>query len=290
MGSICRFLHLGSAFLAASMAIFSTAVADPQKEPIVPRDGAIKLFNGENLSGLYTWLKGHGRNDPQGVYTVHDGVIHVSGEGSGYVATERTYANYHLIVEYKWGEKVDGSGYVRNAGVLLHGTGPDGSHRSGVWMASLECQLAQGCEGDLIVIRGRDEDGNVIPIDITCETVVAADGKTRWKKGGTRVRYSGKQFWWSKHEPFFKERLDTRGKDDVASPLGEWTRVDCICDGDRVTVRINGVTVNEALDGWPTSGKILLQNEGNEIYYRRFELHPLNRDRAANEQRAFHNR
>ena len=33
--------------------------------------------------------------------------------------------------------------------------------------------------------------------------------------------------------------------------------------------------VNEALDVWPTSGKILLQNEGNEIYYRTFELHPL---------------
>ena len=42
-----------------------------------------------------------------------------------------------------------------------------------------------------------------------------------------------------------------------------------------MTIKINGVTVNEAIDVWPTSGKILLQNEGNEIFYRRFELHPL---------------
>ena len=261
----------------------SATAADPQQDPVVPVDNAIILFNGQDLSGLYTWLKGPGRDDPQRVFTVHDRMIHVSGEGMGYVATEKSYANYHLIVEYKWGDKVDGSGYVRNAGVLLHGTGPDGSHKSGTWMASLECQLAQGCEGDLIVIRGQDESGKVIPIDISCETAAAADGKTRWKKGGQKVRYSGKQFWWSKHEPFFKEKVDTRGKDDVSSPLGEWTRVECICDGDQVTIKINGVTVNAAFDVWPASGKILLQNEGNEIYYRRFELHPLQKRDEANE-------
>ncbi len=267
--------HWITTALACSVVGFAAASEEPQEQPISPGDKVIKLFNGKNLTGLYTWLKEHERNDPNRTFTVHDGMIHVSGEGRGYVATEKTYRDYHLVVEYKWGKRVDGSGYVRNAGVLLHGTGPDGSHRSGTWMASLECQLAQGCEGDLIVIRGKDESGEVIPIDVTCETTIAADGKTRWKKGGKKVEYSGRQFWWSKHEPFFKERLDTRGKDDVASPLGQWTKVECICDGDRVTVKINGVTVNEAIDVWPTSGKVLLQNEGNEIYYRRFELHPL---------------
>ncbi|MEE8452865.1 MAG: DUF1080 domain-containing protein [Thermoguttaceae bacterium] len=257
----------------------SVAVAEgPQQDAISPGEKVIALFNGKDLTGLYTWLKGPGRdNDPQGVFTVRDGMIRVSGHGMGYVATEKAYKDYHLIVEYKWGKKTDGSGYVRNAGVLMHGTGPDGSHRGGIWMASLECQLAQGCEGDLIVIRGEDEEGKTIPIDIACETTVAADGKTRWTKGGRKIEYSGRQFWWSKHEPFFEEKLDTRGKDDVASRLGEWTTVECICDGGRVTIKINGVTVNEALDVWPAGGKILLQNEGAEIYYRRFELHPLRR-------------
>ena len=252
------------------------AAEGSRQDAISPGAKAITLFNGKDLAGLYTWLKGQGRNnDPQGVFTVHDGMIHVSGEEMGYVATENAYRDYHLIVEYKWGEKTDGSGYVRNAGVLLHGTGPDGSSRSGIWMASLECQLAQGCEGDLIAIRGLDKDGDPISVDLASETTVAADGKTRWTKGGRKTPYSGHQFWWSKHEPFFKEKVDTRGKNDVASRLGEWTRVECICDGGRVTIKINGVTVNEALDVWPTGGKILLQSEGNEIYYRRFELHPL---------------
>ena len=268
----CRVLLVAWGCLAAVVAAADTA----DEQPISPGSEVITLFSGKDLGGLYTWLKGHARNhDPQNVFTVEDGMIHVSGEGMGYIATDKTYRDYHLVVEYKWGKRADGSGYVRNAGVLLHGTGPDGSHPSGLWMASLECQLAQGCEGDLIVIRGKNDDGRAIPIDVTCETTVAADGKTRWKKGGKKVPYGGKQFWWSKHEPFFKEKLDTRGKQDVASPVGQWTKVECICRRDRVTIKINGVTVNEALNVWPTAGKILLQNEGNEIYYRKFELHPL---------------
>ena len=268
----CRVVLVALACLGAVAAAADTT----DEQPISPGGKVVTLFNGKDLSGLYTWLKGHGRNrDPQNVFTVEDGMIHVSGQGMGYIATDKTYRDYHLVVEYKWGKRADGSGYVRNAGVLLHGTGPDGSHPSGLWMASLECQLAQGCEGDLIVIRGKNDDGRAIPIDVTCETTVAADGKTRWKKGGKKVPYGGKQFWWSKHEPFFKEKLDTRGKQDVASPVGQWTKVECICRRDRVTIKINGVTVNEAFSVWPTAGKILLQNEGSEIYYRKFELRPL---------------
>ena len=159
--------------------------------------------------------------------------------------------------------------------MLLHGVGPDGG-ASGVWMTSLECQLAQGCEGDLIVIRGKDEKGETIPATITCETVIASDGKTRWKPGGAEDRLlrhgsSGGR----STSRVFKEKLDTRGKDDVASPLGQWTRVECICRDDRVTIKINGVTVNECFDRCPPAGKILLQNEGSEIYYRKLELHPL---------------
>jgi hypothetical protein len=245
------------------------------KQPIAPRGKTIEPFNGKDFTGLYTFLKGRGvRREPDEVYRVEDGMIHISGEGAGYVATENEYRDYHLSVQYKWGKRNDGSGYVRNAGVLVHGTGPDGS-AGGAWMACLEVQLAQGCEGDLIVIRGKDDKGKVIPVDISSEVRIAEDGKTRWQPGGKKVRYSGKQFWWSRHEPFFKEKLDTRGKQDAASPVGEWTRVEVICAGSRVTVKINGVTVNEALDVWPGYGKILLQNEGNEIYYRNWRLSPL---------------
>lgn len=262
-------------FVTAYLLMSAVGAADhAEQEPVVPRDAVVRPFNGRDLSGLTTWLKDSGREDPQRAFTVHDNMIHISGGGLGYLATEEAYRDYHLKVEYKWGQRTDGSKYVRNSGILLHAVGPDGS-RGGVWMTSIECQLAQGCEGDLIVIRGTDSDGNTVPATITSETELASDGRTRWKRGGKKTVYAGKQFWWSQHQAGFKELLDTRGKRDVASPLGQWTRVECICAGDRITIKINDVTVNEGFDVHPSAGKILLQNEGNEIYFRNFELYPL---------------
>jgi hypothetical protein len=127
----------------------------------------------------------------------------------------------------------------------------------------------------LIVIGGKEASGRLIPATVTSETVTAADGNTRWKRGGQKTVYSGRQFWWSKHEPFFEERLDNRGKNDVASPLGQWTRVECIAADNRLTIKINGVAVNEFFDVMPAAGKILLQNEGSEIYFRNVVLLPL---------------
>lgn len=242
-------------------------------EAIAPRAGVTRLFNGTNLSGLYGWLKDTKYEDPRRVFSVTNGLLQITGEVAGYLATQKEFKDYHLIVEYKWGTRTYGSKTVRNSGILLHAAGPDGNPSP--WMSSIECQVAQGCVGDFIVIRGKDESGATIPVTITSETVPGPDGRTRWKKGGTPKVYSGRQFWWSLHDPDFKELIDTRGRNDVESPLGEWTRVECVCEGNRITVIVNGVTVNECFDVYPPAGKILLESEGFEIFFRKFELHPL---------------
>jgi hypothetical protein len=244
--------------------------------PIEPRKEIIKPFNGKNLDGFTTWLRKAEREAAKDDYSVKDGMIHIAGKGMGYIATVDAYKNYHLSVDYKWGQRTDGSKYVRNSGILLHAIGPEGNAR-GIWMASIEVQLAQGCEGDLIVIRGKDAAGKTIPVDLTSNTKTAADGRTRWHKSGKKTVYKGRQFWWSDHEVGFKELRDTRGKKDVASRLGEWTRVECICRGDRITVKINGRVVNECYNVFPSGGRILLENEKNEIYFRNFEIRPLTR-------------
>jgi hypothetical protein len=136
-------------------------------------------------------------------------------------------------------------------------------------------QLAQGCEGDLIVIGGKTVEDKPYPATITCLTRVAEDGKTRWQPDGKPAVYSGKQFWWSKHQPFFKELSDTHGKDDVASPLGDWPRVEAICSGKKITIKVNGETVNEAYDADPAAGKVLLQAEGHEVFFRNLEIGPI---------------
>jgi hypothetical protein len=245
---------------------------DEKPKPVTPTE-VVQLFNGKDMSGLTTWLKGEKRKDPDKVFTIHDELIHISGQTNGYIATDKEYRDYRVVVEYKWGEKTYGSKTVRNSGVLLHAVGPDGGFDP--WMSSIECQLAQGCVGDFIVLRGKDEKGAEVPVTFKSETMLGPDKRPRWKKGGEERVFTKGQLWWSLHDPSFKELIDTRGKDDVESPLGEWTKVECICDGDRITVRVNDMTVNECYAVYPSAGKILLQSEGFEIFFRRFELHPL---------------
>jgi hypothetical protein len=242
-------------------------------QPITPVGAPIQLFNGKDFQGLYTWLKDSQREDPSKVFKVENGMLRVSGEPQGYVATVDEYTNYRLLVEYKWGERTYGSKTVRNSGILLHATGPDGGRSP--WMSSIECQLAQGCVGDFIVIRGKDAGGSIIPVTITSDVELGPDKRPRWKPGGTRTVYSSRQFWWSRHDPDFRELIDTRGRWDVESPLEDWTRVECTCTGNRIRVAVNGQAVNECYDIFPRAGKILLQSEGFEIWFRKFELHPI---------------
>jgi hypothetical protein len=245
-------------------------------EPVAP-SAATSLFNGRDLSGLTTWLRDTQHADPRRVFRVTDGMLHVTGEGHGYVATEKTYRDYRLVVEYKWGERTDGGKYVRNSGILLHAVGPDGG-AGGAWPSCIECQLAQGCVGDFIVIRGKDEKGDTIPVRLTAETELAPDGRRhRWIPGGEAKTFppTRGQLWWSRHDWDFKELLDTRGREDVESPLDEWTRVECLCAGNRISILVNGRKVNECYNVFPAAGRILLQTEGFEIFFRKFELHPL---------------
>ena len=248
-------------------------LGEARVRPIAPRE-VVRLFDGRSLAGLTSWLEDTHNADPRRVFRVDGGVLHITGDGFGYLATDREYRDYHLIVEYKWGKKTDGGRFVRNSGILLNAIGPDGG-AGGKWMASIECQLAQGCVGDLIAIRGMDKNRDTIPVRFTSETVLGADKHPRWAQGGQPRTFTNQQLWWSWHDPDFKELIDTRGNNDVESPMGQWTRVECLCRGDRITVRVNGTTVNECYDVFPAAGKILLQCEGFEIFVRIFELHPL---------------
>jgi hypothetical protein len=62
---------------------------------------------------------------------------------------------------------------------------------------------------------------------------------------------------------------------DAEKPNGEWNTIEVVCDGDKITNIVNGVVVNEGTQASETKGKILLQSEGAEVYYRKVELRPL---------------
>jgi hypothetical protein len=57
--------------------------------------------------------------------------------------------------------------------------------------------------------------------------------------------------------------------------VGEWNRLECIVKDDEITVILNGVEVNHAQNVKPSRGKIQVQSEGAEIFFRKIELIPL---------------
>lgn len=244
---------------------------------ISPTDGPIKLFNGRNLEGFYTWIRGLNYADPGKVFTVQDGMIRVSGDGYGGLITNRAYRDYHLIIEFKWGEKTWGNRVdrTRDSGVLLHCWGPDGGY-SNTWMASIEAQIIEGGVGDILVLTGSDPiTGQVLPTSLTAEITKDRDGEKVWKKGGERITISGGRINWFGRDEDWVDKLGFRGKDDVESPHGEWTRMEVIADGGHLLYKVNGVVVNEAFEAKPDAGKLLLQTEQAEMFVRRYELWPL---------------
>lgn len=255
---------------------------DPAEPPardtaVSPTDGPIKLFNGRNLEGFYTWIRDSQYSDPKKVFTVKDGMIHISGDGYGGLITNRSYRDYHLVVEFKWGEKTWGNRVdrARDSGLLVHCWGPDGGYAN-TWMASIEAQIIEGGVGDILVLTGSDPvTGQVLPTSLTAEITKDRDGEKVWKKGGERITISsGRINWFGRHEDW-ADKIGFRGKDDVESPFGEWTRMEVIADGGHLLYKVNGVVVNEAFDAKPDSGKLLLQTEQAEMFVRRFELWPL---------------
>ena len=66
-----------------------TTIAKGQAKHIFAHGTAIFVFNGKDLSQFDTFLRSSGLNsDPNHVFTVEKGVIHVSGTEIGYVITK----------------------------------------------------------------------------------------------------------------------------------------------------------------------------------------------------------
>jgi hypothetical protein len=244
--------------------------AEPVTKPI-------KLFNGTDLTNFYTWLnapkkgeKPYGKNnDPDKVFTVVDGAIRVSGQVFGCFTTEQEYENYHLVTEFKWGTKTwpPRVNNTMDSGILLHCVGADGA-AGGNWMESIECQMIEGGTGDFILVGGKGKP----KMTATVKTI----GK-QWcyDPKGEAKEFTGGRINWFGRDPDWKDVKGFRGKNDVEKLAGEWNKLECVCDGDKITVILNGTVVNAGTKASHTKGKILFQSEGAEVFFRRIELLPL---------------
>jgi hypothetical protein len=226
-------------------------------------------FNGKDLTGFYVYTHNDKLEDPRKVFTVQDGVIRISGEDFGAITTRDSFRDYHLVVEWKWGDETWGARKerTRDSGILLHCTGPDGAV-GGHWMQSIECQIIEGGCGDFIMVKGETKPS------LVCETRVGPDKQLYYEKGGNPVTAGGRINWWGR-DPAWKDVLGFRGKNDVEKPTGEWNRMEVICDGGSITNIVNGHVVNAGTQASQSAGKLQFQSEGAEIFFRKIEVRPL---------------
>jgi 3-keto-disaccharide hydrolase len=248
---------------------------------ISPKDGVIRLFDGRTLGNCDVWLKDTQHEDPRHVFRVTDGMLHVTGDGMGALITRDRYRNYHLVLEYKWGERTwhEREKAARDSGLLIHSNGKLGGY-DGAWMPSIEANIIEGGVGDFVFVPGKDDSGRPVPLSLTANVGRDRDGEVIWKKDGERETFqrpNWRRINWFGRDPDWRDEKGFRGPQDPESPHGQWTRMDVLSDEGHIQVFVNGVKVNEAFDASPSEGRLQLQSELAEIFYRRWELWPLDK-------------
>ncbi len=107
-----------------------------------------------------------------------------------------------------------------------------------VWPRSIECQIQEGDCGDFWLIDS---------------TTIVVDGVRHGPTKNTRVI----------------KRKDNEKKS------GEWNRLEIIARNGKCTHIVNGEVVNEGVESSLRSGRILIQSEGAEAWFRRIDLKEL---------------
>jgi len=261
---------------------------------ITPRQ-VIHLVNDspDCLVQFDTWIVGHGlNNDPERVFRIEKDaegrpLLRVTGHGYGGLITKRSYRDYRLVVEFRWTGHTSGKREkrARDNGLLLHCTGRPGNCGSpkakfpgkfeSPWMKSIELQIIEGGVGDILVLGGWKEDGTFWPTTLRARFGKDRDGEPVFDKNSELRPFEGFRLNWWGRDPDWKDEIGFRGKQDIESPMGEWTRVEAVVCGGDFTYFVNGTLVNEAKDCSMTEGRILIQTEEAEIVFRKIDLEPL---------------
>jgi hypothetical protein len=215
--------------------------------PVVPARGddrAIVLFNGKDLSGWYTFIRHN--DDPKADPRADPKGVFKVEDGVIHISGQEFGC---LTTEKEFENYRLTVEFKWGEKKWPPRETPKHKRDSGillhcvgpdkVWTKSIECQVQEHDCGDFYPVGG---------------TSIEVDGKVYNK--GQAVK-----------------------KTDAEKPTGEWNTIEVVCDGDKITNIVNGVVVNEGTHASVTRGKILLQSEGAEVYYRKVELRPLSSSR-----------
>ncbi len=192
----------------------------------------------------------------------------------GYISTEKEYGNYHLRLQYRWGEKKFEPRFKmkRDAGLYYHLIGPDQ-----IWPRGLQFQIEQTNVGDLIVLHGVQLDTTIDPKTRSEPMPTFLEGE----QGGAPYVLGGKGIAYLKH---LAGELERDG----------WNTAEIIARGDTTTHILNGRVVskgtgvrlvdpdNPGTTRPITRGRIALEIEAAELYFRNVELRLLEEVPGAN--------
>jgi len=204
-----------------------------------PRPGSpgrtVELFNGKDLNG-WTHVLAEPNLTREAVWSVRDGILVCKGAPLGVLQTERAFANFRLVVEYRWAPGTKPG----NSGILTRINGP-----ARPLPRCTEVQLQHGNAGDVLGLQG----------------MVVAGGQPRYFE--------------IMNHAVAGDIRGVKKTADAERPAGEWNRVEVQVQGDSYSVWMNGVEINQAHGVETRTGQIGLQSEGGQIHFRRVTLTPL---------------
>ena len=218
-------------------------------------------------------LKPIGLNkDEFGVFTMieEDGqpVLRISGEIYGCVATKSEFENYHLKLQVKWGDKKwhPRKQLLKDSGILYHSIGPHGAESWRSWMLSQEFQVMQGHMGDFWSQANSAIDIKAYLPEYIMNPV--ADKSQPFLALGRGEEIQGYCMRSANYE----------------RPHGEWNELELICfenksihivNGEVVMILKNSRYVENGKKVPMNKGKIQLQSEAAEVFYKKIELRNL---------------
>ncbi len=270
---------------SACLILLFTTLSCVSKLPVRSNEWR-QLFTGNDLAGWDTYigppLDSNGKmltqvpvglnNDPTAVFAVveqqGEKLIRISGELWGGLSTQETFKNFHLQLKFKWGALSWGQkrGKKKDSGLLYYAVGKHGADY-GAWMRSQEFQIEEGNSGDYWGVAGGIE---------SIRAIKKSEGPYAYDPGGTLTTFSAT----SAAGRFCQKR------GDAEKPSGEWNTLDLYCLGDSSVHVINGVPMmvlvnSRQLEGGQElpleEGKLQIQSEGAEVFYKDIQIRTINR-------------
>ncbi|MFV0506630.1 MAG: DUF1080 domain-containing protein [Bacteroidales bacterium] len=223
-----------------------------------------ELFNGKDLDSwdvfigkpIYNKDANKSKLSPFSVVS-KDGspTIKISGEVNASLCTKKSYSNYHLSLEFKYGGKVYDK---RNSGLLYHSVGNFGEGID-TWKSSIEFQMMEGNVGAMYCMGNTNCQVNSVSTDSLNFTYDPNGDALKYGLGSEIGKYC----------------MPILGNEKEPN---EWNKLDLYCLNNKAIHILNGKVVcivNEIKDGNAqdlTAGQIQLQSEGAELFIKNINI------------------